>query len=432
VAADPNFARAWVKLSEAYYFSSRNEGFTTIGRMPSAQAFALSERAARRAVSAAPNYGAAHAALGSALAVQAKDGYSDEYERAISLGPDDPEVIGDYALYLSVKDTRKALKIFEPLLAREPRDPRLRVAYAGLLDSNGDIDAALAQYREAIGIKADYVRPYDRAADTVYQMVGLGDLSLRLTRRAATLDPDNPDRFYDMAGIYWNWGETDRFHEAQQALRRLGAKRELLKLERDIAIATSRTEDARRALTELLVDAPGDFFALQALTRLRGTKDDYEAELRKITDTLDRYDPDRRTGALSDATICLHAWLDHQKEAADELAHWEPIWRSRHAFGFNSGRARNEFLARSLACVGRNDDALTELEALLNEGYNIGWRDMAVDPAYDAIRSDPRFKAVSDKLKAADAAAKARFRARPDLNDADIDSVGSDSIGVKR
>ena len=49
---------------------------------------------------------------------------------------------------------------------------------------------------------------------------------------------------------------------------------------------------------------------------------------------------------------------------------------------------------------------------------------MAVDPAYDAIRSDPRFKAVSDKLKAADAAARARFRARPDLNDADIESLG--------
>jgi hypothetical protein len=49
---------------------------------------------------------------------------------------------------------------------------------------------------------------------------------------------------------------------------------------------------------------------------------------------------------------------------------------------------------------------------------------MAVDPAYDAIRDDPRFKAVSDTLKAADAAARERFRARPDPNDADIESLG--------
>jgi TolB-like protein len=74
VATDPDFARAWVTLSSAYYLSSRNEGSTTIGRMPSEQAFALSERAARRAVAAAPEYGGAHAALGLALSVQGKDG----------------------------------------------------------------------------------------------------------------------------------------------------------------------------------------------------------------------------------------------------------------------------------------------------------------------------------------------------------------------
>jgi len=79
---------------------------------------------------------------------------------------------------------------------------------------------------------------------------------------------------------------------------------------------------------------------------------------------------------------------------------------------------------RSLACVGRKDDALTEFEALVHEGFDIGWRNLAVDPAYDGIRADPRFTAVSDKLKAADAAAHARFRARPDLNDADIESLG--------
>jgi len=50
---------------------------------------------------------------------------------------------------------------------------------------------------------------------------------------------------------------------------------------------------------------------------------------------------------------------------------------------------------------------------------------MAIDPAYDAIRNDPHFRAVGDKLKAADVAARARFRARPDLNDADIDSLGT-------
>lgn len=100
------------------------------------------------------------------------------------------------------------------------------------------------------------------------------------------------------------------------------------------------------------------------------------------------------------------------------------MWRSRHAFGYLRGWARTDQLVRSLACVGRTDDALIEREALVQERYDNGWCDIAADPAYDTIRSDPRFKAASDTLKAADAAARVRFRARPDLNDADIESLG--------
>jgi hypothetical protein len=131
---------------------------------------------------------------------------------------------------------------------------------------------------------------------------------------------------------------------------------------------------------------------------------------------------------FADKKVCLNAWIGNDNEAAQQLAHWEPIWRTRHAFGYLQFKTRTDQLARSLACVGRNDDALAEIEALVGEGYDFGvggWRNMAIDPAYDAIRNDPRFRAVSDKLKAADVAARARFRARPDLNDADIDSLGT-------
>ncbi len=122
--------------------------------------------------------------------------------------------------------------------------------------------------------------------------------------------------------------------------------------------------------------------------------------------------------------VCLNMWLGNQEVASELLARWEPVWRARHAYGFMAEAARYEALGRSPACVGRKDDALTDLEALVTEGYNMDWHAMGIDPAYATIRGDPRFKAVSDTLKAADAAARDRFRARPDLNDADIDSLG--------
>jgi hypothetical protein len=174
-------------------------------------------------------------------------------------------------------------------------------------------------------------------------------------------------------------------------------------------------------LQRLLDKSPDDLSALVDVARLPGTPEDHRKALAYVTAWMAAY-PSQR--GIDDAPICLNAWLGNEAAARDELARREPVWRSWHAFGYWRYLARTDKLVRSLACIGRQDDALNELEALVKEGYNIGWREMAVDHAYDTIRSDPRFKAVSDTLKAADAAARARFHARPDLNDADIESLG--------
>jgi hypothetical protein len=191
-------------------------------------------------------------------------------------------------------------------------------------------------------------------------------------------------------------------------------------------------EQARAAVWKSLSEDPKDTSAFPFLSSIRGTREQANAALKALL-TADPELPqaaDPRTHA-GDAFICLLAQSGDLEKAKVLTQRWEPAWRSLQAFSWVGESGRYVSLARSLSCTGRNDDALTELEALLNQGFNIGWRDMAIDPAYDAIRTDARFRAVSDKLKAADAAAKERFRARPDLNDADIDSLGSEVVGVK-
>ena len=162
---------------------------------------------------------------------------------------------------------------------------------------------------------------------------------------------------------------------------------------------------------------------MRLLAKLRGSRDEYRYTRQQVTQywSLDPDEP--RSDELVDALICLNVWLGDLEQANRLLARWEPIWRTRHTYGLLGG-ARYDDLARSLSCVGRRDDALAELDALVKDGYNMEWQSMAVDPAYDDVRDDPRFRAVTDQLKAADAAARARFRARPDLNDADIESLG--------
>jgi tetratricopeptide (TPR) repeat protein len=397
-----------------------------IGRIPPEQAEALSERAARRAVEAGPDLGAAHASLAFVLFGRDEAGAASEFERAVELSPDDPVVIRSYAAFLTnTGHPTAALKLFEPLLAREPRDAVIRTAYARALDSSGDIRGALGRLREAIRLEPLSVHPYQMAAVTNARMVGAADLSLRLWRRAASLESDSILTRQQLAYSYRLIDERERAEHEERELQRLGATQELRIHQAELAMYDNRPEKAREIFGQLLADSPQDFASLNGLSGLRGSTEEYRATLRRVNEYTEAKRSMWEENNFADAVVCLNAWTGNDRAAKETLARWEPVWRSRHAHGAFAHLARLEHLARSLACVGRNDDALTELEALLNEGYNIGWRNMAVDPAYDAIRTDPRFKAVSDKLKAADTAAKARFRARPDLNDADIDSLGT-------
>jgi tetratricopeptide (TPR) repeat protein len=322
------------------------------------------------------------------------------------------------------------LNLFEPLLAREPKDAAIRISYARALDGAGDVRGALGRLREAIRLDPNNVFPYQVAAVTTARMVGSADLSLRLWRRAASLDPDNLLTRDNLPFSYFNIGERERAEREQQELQRLGATPELRRLQAALAEQDGRPDRAREILEQLLASSPQDFESLMTLSRLRGSTDEYRATLRRMNELTSANESLRDfENIFADSMVCLNVWSGNDRAAKDALARWEPVWRSRHAYGYLLFMARAEYLARSLACVGRDDDALTEIETLVSEGYNFevlgGWRNMAIDPAYDAIRADPRFKAVTDKLKAADMAARARFRARPDLNDADIDSLGT-------
>jgi len=428
VATDPDFARAWAELSWAYHLSGRWEGAPSIGRMSPEQAGALTLRAARRAVAAAPDLGRAHVALAFALYDQEDaDDASEEYDRAIALSPDDPDVIRLYANFMTNSgDPKEAVKLFEPLLVREPRDAAVRVFFARALDGSGDVRGALRQHREAMRLQPDGVWPYLISGLTTSDMLGATDLSLRLLRRAAYLDADNPKVPYWLAESYLAIDEPDLARRAEAELLRLGETKELIYQKAASAAWAGDSGEARRILEAALGDAEERLVLLLMIATLPGTQEEYRATLGRIAQFLGT--SPGFVDVFADKKVCLNAWIGNDNEAAQQLAHWEPVWRTRHAFGYLQFKTRTDQLARSLACVGRNDDALAEIEALVSEDYDFGvggWRNMAIDPAYDAIRNDPRFRAVGDKLKAADVAARARFRARPDLNDADIDSLGT-------
>jgi len=337
-------------------------------------------------------------------------------------------VLSTYALMLRAAEHRPqdAVKAAERAVAVDPRNATLRTTLGIHLDAAGDLAGAMRQYREAIRVEPAFVRPYSIVGDTYSMIVGRLDQAARFLRRAEKLDPDNQDVKFVLAFDYLSLDDERLFSEKVEDLRRLNADRELLGVDAMRAYLDGRREHARAAILKVLAANPKDAWAMSVLSAIRGTSEQAQESL-KVLLTSDpelpqAANPGSRAG---DALICLLAQSGDHEQAKALTQRWEPVWRSRQAFSWLSESARYSSLARSLSCTDQKEEALAEIEALVNAGLNVGWRDMAVDPAYDAIRNEPRFRAVSDKLRAADAAAKARFRARPDLNDADIDSLGT-------
>jgi hypothetical protein len=324
-----------------------------------------------------------------------------------------------------------AVKAAERAVAVDPRNEALRTTLGIHLDAAGDMAGAMRQYREAMRIQPAFVRPYSIVGDTLSMTVGQLDQAARFLRRAEKLDPDNPDVKFVLALDYLALGEERLFSEKVEDLRRLNAGNELLWLDAMRAYRGDQPEQARAAILKGLAEDPKDAWAMSFLSAIRGTREQAKESLRVLLAADPKLpqaaDPGSRAG---DALICLLAQTGDREQAKALIQRWEPVWRSRQALSWNGESARYSSLARSRACAGRNDAAMTELETLVNEDYNVGWLDMAADPAYDAIRNEPRFRAVSDKLKAAEGAARARFRARPDLNVSDVEALGTGQVAA--
>ena len=88
--------------------------------MPPDQAVALTQRAARQAVSVRRSPALPTRALATIPRRQAKDGYRDAYERAFQPTPNDPFGIKNTPSSSECGRPRDALKVFEPRLVVDP------------------------------------------------------------------------------------------------------------------------------------------------------------------------------------------------------------------------------------------------------------------------------------------------------------------------
>jgi hypothetical protein len=302
----------------------------------------------------------------------------------------------------------------------------MRIDAGRTYDTNGDMKGALAQYGEAIRLEPDVVHGYLLAGVTLSYLTGREDDALRFLQRAAALDPGNLMIKRRLLVGYLSMGDDQSAARVLEHLQKtdtnVGYR---LSLARQHYMAGRVAEDMK-ILLDILDDAPeSNSRPLFILATISSAPDEAEFALNRILQRYPEFLTDPQSRHPLDNRVCLLAWTGQLDRARAVLVQAEPDWRRRNAFSVSAIVVeRGVEVARSLSCVGRSEEALAELELLLNEGFDLnGWQHVAYDPAFEPLRDHPRFKSVITRLKAAATLEHERFRARPDLNDSDIDAL---------
>jgi serine/threonine-protein kinase len=361
VALDSGFAQAWAQLSRAQTLLYSNGA-------PSREGKQRALEAAERALRLAPNHYQGHLALGDYYGSVVLD-YSRalrEYESGLRLAPNNGELLGGTALSeFGVGRWEEGLQHYRRAETLDPRSLTLarRIAYNYL---------RLRRYPEAIAA-AD--RSIALAPDNpgilenkVMALLGQGDLegARELVRTAGpTYDPTAlATTFGNYFDLYWVLPQ-----DLQELLLRLtpGAfddrgvwaivRAQLLHFRGDLAQTRVYADSARLAMEE----------------RIRNTPDDAQSYV-------------FRGLAL--------AYLGRKAEAiADGERAVELVPVDKDAF---SGPYLKHQLARIYILVGEPDKAIDQLESLLKMPYLLSPAWLRIDPNFDPLRNNPRFRKLTE------------------------------------
>jgi len=145
---DPRYAPAWHELARNF----RNKA--NLGLLPNSEGLARGREAEEKALAIDPNYAPAHAGLGR-IAAYNNDfvNAAKHFERALSLDPNDLNVLSETAVFLqNMGRLQEALALREAIVRRDPVNVSLLGSLGNVQRETGQFDAAIASYRSALSL----------------------------------------------------------------------------------------------------------------------------------------------------------------------------------------------------------------------------------------------------------------------------------------
>jgi eukaryotic-like serine/threonine-protein kinase len=357
VALDSGFAQAWAELSRAHSLIYANG-------TPSPESERRAREAAERALRLAPNQAAGHLALGDYFASipPDQDRARQAYEAGLRVAPSNADLLGASAkVEISTGKWTEALAHFSRAQALDPRSVTISRRLAYTLIRLRRYPEAMAACDRSLALAPNNAPVLENKA---MAYLAQGDLegARRLIRdHSASIDPTvlaaNFGNYFD---LYWVL-EPD----LRNLLLRLTPSAFDDRATWAIVMASTYRLQSDRARTRAYADSARSAFEV----RLRGAP------------------ADAQTHVFWGLAL---AYLGRKAEAiaeGEKAAALLPITRDTY-----TGPYIQHQLVRIYIEAGEPEKALDRLEPLLRIPYYLSPAWLRIDPAFDPLRSNPRFR----------------------------------------
>ncbi len=261
IAIDSSYARAYVALAEAYAFLGAQGYLSREEALPAARV------AAERALALDETLAEAHAALGSVLAGEGRNGPAErEFRRAIDLDPSSADVRRQFGRLLNrTGRTNEAVDQARLAVELDPLSVGNRVSLASRLFYARDYAGVISEATNVLEME-----PNDVGAlfflGGAYMLVNQHQDGLAALRKARELDPDNPFRVTMLAWAYARAGQRapvtaliEHFDVQGELLKELAiVYAELGEIDQAFAYFERAADEDPRSLMRLRTDPTAD------------------------------------------------------------------------------------------------------------------------------------------------------------------------------
>jgi TolB-like protein/DNA-binding winged helix-turn-helix (wHTH) protein len=379
----------------------------------------LAELAAR-ALALSPHLGAAYV-LRSLLQEDPAAAEAD-LRRGIGFAPNYGEGYYRLATRLAQQPGRRveAMDLYDRAIAVDPMRVRYRFVRAvEAFQDDGDVAALETRLLETLRIDPAATLPLEQLARSVAAYEGRYSDGLRYAERALALDPAAPFARRYAAELYFTMGDYDAGREVAADPRAVSP----------VAIAAAVASGDMRAAGALAmtpvappggappapVNAQGTLLEVAIVTAIAAEAvrtrefgralDVLQAQHCPRDPSIDCAAPGTVVAAISMGQLQM---LDGDRErgkAQVERA-LDALRSTRHAYGQPPSA-----LALALAVLGRREDALRTLAAMSPRHAITWWALLERHPGFDAIRTDPRFRAALEAARQHAGAERAKLEA---------------------